>query len=65
LLDRGSRLRRAFERVDKNRDGLLGKEEVLKSMLAAQLKVPAADLEEMMQTADKNGDGYVSNHMPN
>ena len=41
-LDEGINVAKAFERADKNRDGVMDREEILKSMLGAQLQVTVA-----------------------
>jgi len=46
--------------MDTNRDGTIDREEALKAMLSMQLHVSKADLDEVMNHADTDGDGHIS-----
>jgi len=59
-LDMGVNTAKAYERMDKNRDGKMDREEVLKALLMQNLNVSAADLDAVMRQADTNNDGIMS-----
>jgi len=51
---------KAFERMDKNRDNVLDRQEVYEVMKASGVKVTAGEFDELWDQADKNVDGHMS-----
>ena len=59
-LDQGVNTSKAFQMIDKNRDSVMDRDEVLHAMVSGGVKVSAADLDDIMAQADANHDGHVS-----
>jgi len=59
-LHQGVDMAKAFQRMDKNRDGVMDKDEMLKTLLSSQLDVSPKDLDELMKECDVDGDGHIS-----
>ena len=55
-----SEIREAFDAFDKNGDGLVSIEELLKVMAKAGEKMSRAEAEDSMRRADTDGDGQLS-----
>jgi hypothetical protein len=51
----GAARARAFERVDRDRNGGLSREEILKSILALQLSTSPGEIDQLMAKCDTNG----------
>lgn len=50
----------AFIKFDKNGDGTMDKDEVIKFLKSIDLKIPKKQLKQMMAEADKSGDGKIN-----
>jgi len=59
-LHQGVNTSKAFQMIDKNRDSVMDRDEVLHAMVSGGVKVTAADLDDIMAQADTNKDGHLS-----